>query len=267
MSKIYDALKKLEASRNGGAANGSGNGNGHARRRWPWSRQAEAAARVPLSVPSQLGPEVEEAYQRLGTNLLVAAPADAGPPPRVLGMTAARHGEGTTTTVAVFGSILARRRGGRVVVIEANFRSPSFDTAFRIQRNGGLAELVVGEKTLADVAQPCEAAPGLFAIGCGHTTLAPPALFDSPGLAGVLDQLRAEFEFVLVDLPPVNVYSDASILGPRLDAALVVIEADATRISEVDRARRNLERVGVRLAGSILNRRRSYVPALLEELL
>ena len=47
----------------------------------------------------------------------------------------------------------------------------------------------------------------------------------------------------------------------------MVIEADRTRIPEVERTRRNLERVGVRLAGSVLNRRRNYIPGFLEELL
>jgi Mrp family chromosome partitioning ATPase len=72
---------------------------------------------------------------------------------------------------------------------------------------------------------------------------------------------------VIVDLPPVNLYGDASIVGPRLDAALIVIEADRTRVPDVERTRRALDRVGVRLVGSVLNRRRSYIPAFLEELL
>ena len=75
------------------------------------------------------------------------------------------------------------------------------------------------------------------------------------------------FDFVILDLPPVNVYGDALIIGPRLDAAVIVIEADATRVPEVERARRTLERSGVRFVGSVLNRRRNYIPAFLEEML
>jgi tyrosine-protein kinase Etk/Wzc len=166
----------------------------------------------------------------------------------------------------VFASILTRRRGGRVVVVEANFRSPSFDAVFGIQRNGGFAELILGQRPLTEVAQPTEI-PNLFAIGCGQSTLAPSTLLDSPGVAPALDQLRSAFDFVIVDLPPVNVYGDATILGPRLDAALVVIEADRTRIPEAERTRRSLDRVGVRLAGCVLNRRRNYIPSYLDEML
>jgi capsular exopolysaccharide synthesis family protein len=270
MSRIYDALKKLEAERSGGAktngsGNGSGNGGGNGRRGWRrlfGGNGQRDRARMRFA----LGPEAEEAYQRLGTSLLVPGSAEAGPVPRLVAVTASRHGEGTTTTSAVFASILARRRGGRVAAVEANLRSPSFDTVFGIRRDGGLAELIQGQKALGEVVLPTEV-PNLFAIGCGHSTLGPPALLDSPGVAAALDQLRGHFDFVVFDLPPTNVYGDACILGHRLDAALIVIEADRTRMSEVERTRRTLERAGVRVVGSVLNRRRNYIPAFLDEML
>jgi len=278
MSRIYDALKKLEAERlrrggnggNGGGNGGNGgNGGGNGKRKgwrrfFPRNGRSNGHAQVALHL--SLGPEAEEAYQRLGTNLLVPAAGEAGPVPRLLGVTASRHGEGTTTTAAVFASILVRRRGGRVAVVEANRRSPSFDGVFAIPRDGGFAELIEGKKTLVEVALPTEV-PNLFALGCGHSELGAPALFDSPGMAAALEELRKQFAFVIFDLPPANVYADTSILAPRLDAALIVIEADRTRVSEVERTRRSLERAGVKLVGSVLNRRRNYIPAFLEEML
>jgi len=183
-----------------------------------------------------------------------------------MALTAARHGEGTTTTAAVLSSILTRRRGGRVAVVEANLRSPGFESVFGIKRNGGFAELITGEQGLTDVAQPTSI-PGLFAIGCGTSAVAPSSLFDATGLAAALDLLRQYFDFVIFDTPPVNVYGDSQILCPHLDAAVLVIEADRTRMPDVERARRTLDRVGVQLTGSVLNRRRNYIPALIEELL
>ena len=288
MSRIYDALKKLEAERLGrGGKSGNGGGNGHGngggnggnghgnggnggngkKRLWRRILWGNGHGRhIDVALKLDLAPEAEEAYHRLGTNLLLPGTADAGPLPRLLGVTASRHGEGTTTTAALFASIMVRRRGGRVAVVEANFRSPNFDAVFGIKRDGGFSEVILGQKQLADVAQPTEVA-NLFAIGCGHSTLGAPALFDSPGMRGALEQLRTQFEFVVFDLPPANVYGDTSILGPRLDAALIVIEADRTRVPEVERTRRSLERVGVKLVGSVLNRRRDYIPAFIEEML
>src|SRR5262249_45566299 len=280
MSRIFDAMKKLEAERSGAKSNGhNGHGNGHGngngshgngngrRRAWQWMVGGRRKKNgVPAPVNFDLGPEVEEAYQRLGTSLLVAPGAVAAEHPRLLGVVGSRHGEGTTTTAAVFASILVRRRGGRVAVVEANLRTPSFATAFGIQPTPGLVELLQGSAKLADVAQSTPV-PNLFAVAAGEPPAAPAALFDSPGLPTALAQLREHFDFTIVDLPPVNVYGDALIIGPRLDAAIIVIEADATRVPDVERARRTLERTGVRFVGSVLNRQRRYIPAFLEEML
>jgi capsular exopolysaccharide synthesis family protein len=277
MSRIHDALKKLEAERAGGGGAGNGHGNGHGggggngngrRRGWQWLLSGAARKRngQPAPVNFDLGPEVEEAYQRLGTSVLVTAGGLPTEQPKLLGVVASRHGEGTTTTAAVFAAILVRRRGGRVAVVEANLRSPSFETAFGVRAAPGLTDVVEGKASLADVAQPTTV-PNLFAIAGGNGTGAPAALFDSPGLPGVLTQLREHFDFTIIDLPPVNVYGDALIIGPRLDASIIVIEADATRVPDVERARRTLERSGVRFVGSVLNRRRNYIPAFLEEML
>lgn len=271
MSRIFDALKKLEAERagTGAAGNGHGNGSGNGRRRgWQWLLAGGRSKRngEPTPVNFDLGPEVEEAYQRLGTSLLVGPGVAPAEQPKLLGVVASRHGEGSTTTAAVFASILVRRRGGRVAVVEANLRSPSFPTAFGIRPAPGLADLVQGTSTLPDAAQSTSV-PNLFAVAAGDAPLGPAALFDAPGLPGVLAQFREHFDFTIVDLPPVNVYGDALILGPRLDAAIIVIEADATRVPDVERARRTLERSGVRFVGSVLNRRRSYIPSFLEEML
>jgi len=285
MSHIYDALKKLEAERSGaGKTNGHGNGhgnggnggnghgnghrNGNARRRvWQWLfGNGRPKTNGTLALNFNPEPEVEEAYQQLGTNILVSPGSESQATPQLLGVVASRHGEGATTTAAVFASILVRRRGGRVCVVEANLRSPSFERVFGTHPGGGFADLIRGERALADVTQTTPI-PNLFAIGAGDAPAGVSALFDSPGVVVALEQLRSNFDFVILDLPPVNLYGDASIIGPRLDAALLVIEADRTRIPDVERTRRALDRVGVKVVGSVLNRRRSYIPAFLEELL
>src|SRR5262249_9739982 len=148
MSRIYDALKKLQAEgrqspahrrgggggSNGSGGNGNANGSGNGRRSWrPWPFRRGRGGKdkaPPSAINFELGPEVEEAYQRLGTNLLVSPGQPATDHPRLLGVVASRHGEGATTTSAVFASILVRRRGGRGVGVEANLRSPSLETAF-----------------------------------------------------------------------------------------------------------------------------------------
>src|SRR5690348_3597247 len=119
MSHIYDALKKLEAERSGGGktnghgnghgnGGGNGHGNGNGRRRvWQWLLgNGRNKTNGTLALNFNPGPEVEEAYQLLGTNLLAGPGSESQPTPRLLGIVASRHGEGATTTAAVFASIL-----------------------------------------------------------------------------------------------------------------------------------------------------------------
>src|SRR5437879_13155315 len=100
MSRIYDALKKLEAERRGAKANGGGqgngggnggrngggngkrNGNGRSRWRWPFGRAPRREAEPRVALDFRLGPEVAEAYQRLGTTRLVSPGPRAAPVPR-----------------------------------------------------------------------------------------------------------------------------------------------------------------------------------------
>ena len=200
MSRIYDALKKLEAESQkstGGDGNGHGNGhgngkngggNGHGRRGWrpwPFRRNAGKPRPAPVAIDFNLGPEVEDAYQRLGTNLLLAPGQLDASHPRLLGVVASRHGEGTTTTAGVFASILVRRRGGRVVVVEGNLHSPSFETSFGVKPTPGLVDIIQGEATVAEVAQ-ATSVPNLFAVAGGHSAVTPASLFDSPGSSGSL---------------------------------------------------------------------------------
>ena len=77
----------------------------------------------------------------------------------------------------------------------------------------------------------------------------------------------AGLDFVIIDLPPVNRYADAAILAPKVDGVILVVEADRTPVVDAESAKKSLDRVGARIFGVVLNRRRSYVPATLQALL
>lgn len=271
MSKIYEALQKAQEEREGPAAGATAEAHEAApapRRSW-WqrsgrSRRAGALRSNGLRIDFDLAPDVEEAYQRLGTSLLT--PAKEQPVLRDLMVVAARHGEGTTTTAALFASTLAKRKKLDVLLIESNFRTPALEQVFPIKRNGGFADLIEGRREPDGLVQPTPQ-PNLFVMTSGHYDSTPTNILESPRLPEVLEKLHERFQFVVFDAAPVNVYTDALILGPRLDATVFVIEADRTRVDEVQRAKRQLERAGTNMLGVLLNRRKKYLPAFLEGLL
>jgi capsular exopolysaccharide synthesis family protein len=175
------------------------------------------------------------------------------------------HGEGTTTTAALFASTLAKRKKVDVLLVEANFRTPALEQVFPIKRNGGFADVVEGRAVIDEVVQ---ATPQqrLFVVTSGHYETSPSSVLESPLLGDAVTALHQRFQYLVFDCAPVNVYTDAVILGPRVDATVFVIEADSTRIDDVQRAKRQLDRAGAKLLGVLLNRRKNYVPSFLEGL-
>jgi len=264
MSKIYEALQKAQEERDGVPPLES---ERTPRRSWFRGRKGQtnghrAYAPGALRIDFDLAPDVEEAYQRLGTNLLTPTSKDPAAL-RDLMVVASLHGEGTTTTAALYASTLAKRKKLDVLLIEANLRTPALEQVFPIRRNGGFAELIAGTQDIDTVVQQTPQ-PNLFVMTSGHYETSPSHVLEASAMSDVLARLHERFQFVVFDSAPVNVYTDAQILGARVDATVFVIEADRTRIDEVQRAKRQLERAGAKMLGVLLNRRKNYLPSFLE---
>src|SRR6185369_8980263 len=217
MSKIYEALQKAQEERDGVPPLES---ERTPRRSWFGGRKSHAnghRSHTPgaLRIDFDLAPDVEEAYQRLGTNLLTPTAKDPAAL-RDLMVVASVHGEGTTTTAALYASTLAKRKKLDVLLIEANLRTPALEQVFPIQRNGGFAELVEGRQGIETVVQSTPQ-PQLFVVTSGHYESSPSAILESTRFAEVMEKLHERFQFVVFDSAPVNVYTDALILGPRMD--------------------------------------------------
>lgn len=268
MSKIYEALQRAQEEREGASTPSPLESEPRPRRSW-WrsGRAAKAHGGRPngsLHIDFDLAPDIEEAYQRLGTHLLL--PSREQPLLRDLMVVASQHGEGATTTAALFASTLAKRKKLDVLLIEANFRTPALEQVFPIQRNGGFAELVEGRQGIETVVQPTPQ-PQLFVVTSGHYESSPSGILESPRFGEVMEKLHERFQFVVFDSAPANAYTDALILGPHMDGAVFVVEADRTRIDEAQRAKRQLERAGTKMLGALLNRRKNYLPAFVEEMI
>lgn len=242
MSKIYEALKKAEQERES-------------------TRTSPLSAPPEVRVPAE--PIGEEEYQRLRANLLTAlGPASM----RTILVTAPRHHEGTTTVALGLASALAKEREARVLLIEANLRTPTLDRTVAVAHNGGLSDFLQGRQPGESVVTRVESLNLSIVLAGQSGTLAPQTI-DFELLGEMLARLRPQFDFVVIDSPPVNQYADASILSSKVDGVILVVEADSTPVVEAEAAKRQLERVGARILGVVLNRKRSYIPAFLESLL
>ena len=100
-------------------------------------------------------------------------------------------------------------------------------------------------------------------ITCGSKTTDPPSLLTSDGLLSRMTELRAEFDYVLVDGPPVNRYADATVLGKLADGVVLVVQANSTHREAARKAKETLAAANIRLLGAVLNKRTFPIPAAL----
>lgn len=204
-----------------------------------------------------------EAYRSIRTSLLFAAPAD---PLRTVLVTSSQPGEGKTATSVNLAMSLCEL-GNRVLLIDADLRRPRCHGELGLPPAPGLAEVLRGHATVADVAQrvdigriesPDHPAHGdgralLHLLQSGSRVADSAALLASRSMSALLAALQEEYDLVLIDSPPVFPITDASILASRVDGVVVVVHGQRTGRHVTREALERLRFVGARIIGVVLN--------------
>jgi polysaccharide biosynthesis transport protein len=162
-------------------------------------------------------------------------------------------GEGKSTTAANLAVALAET-GKDVLLVSADLRRPRAHQFFGLPNTSGLADLLSDGDPAA--AEPRSVAPHLWVLPSGPPPAHPSALMDSDAMRRFLKEQRDQFDFLVLDCPPALVVADTLALAPLADAVLVVADARASDREAVSRMREELEQVGGRIVGAVLNRSR-----------
>lgn len=146
-------------------------------------------------------------------------------------VTSAVPGEGKTLTVVNLALTLSESYGRRVLVIDADLRGPSLHSTLNIANDRGLSEaLKDGQLTYVEVSS------GLAVLPAGTPGPSPLAALTSPRMAQILEACASQFDWVLIDTPPIGVLSDAQVLVRLAGAVVFVIGAGSTPAATVERA-------------------------------
>lgn len=196
----------------------------------------------------QTAPDVAEAFRSLRTSILLSAT----PVPKLLLITSALPSEGKTTTALNLGATLASLNT-RVVVVDCDMRRPAVHRAAGVDNKPGFVQCLTGHVELAEAVLPVPGVPNLSVIPCGPIPPNPAEILSSHMTGELLRKLREEFEFVLVDSPPILSVADSRILATLTDAAVLVTRAHSTPYDVVRRARSLLYGANSRILGVALN--------------
>jgi protein-tyrosine kinase len=186
-----------------------------------------------------------EAYRSLAANLQFAY---TDRQLQTIGVTSAAEGEGKSTTVANLAVALAQA-GRRVVVVDADMRRPGQHTLFGLEREGGLADVLLGDEGQLPLK---DTATGVRVLTSGPSPANPLEALGSRRFDQVLALARAQADFVLVDMPPAGALADTTVVAPRLEGMLLVVSAGRTKRDLARRAREQLERVNANVLGVVL---------------
>ena len=193
-----------------------------------------------------------EAYRALRTNLSYVSPAS---PPRIIVITSALSGDGKTTSAANLAVTLAQQNK-RVLLVDAETRRGNLHALFGIEAQPGFFDLLYGQATPGECIRrvPLEGSGHLDVLPSGGSPNANAAdLLVAGRLAPFFDRLRSQYDYVLIDTPPLNLFTDAALIGAHADATLLVARADRTERQALRFAVLQLQHVQAKLAGAILN--------------
>jgi len=193
-----------------------------------------------------------EAYRTLRTNLNYLTPPR---PPRSIVVTSALPGDGKTTTAVNLAVTLAHQ-GQRVILIDAETRRGTVHEVFGIPPAPGFFDLMYGQASPGECIRRVQMEVGgtIDVLPLGSAPSVNPAdLLVAARLQPLFERLRAQYDYVLLDTPPLNLFTDAALIGAQSDALLLVARADRTDREELRFAVQQLRNVQVTLAGSILN--------------
>lgn len=222
-----------------------------------WKRRSRNSL-VTLEQPNS---PAAEAYRTLRTRMArLASQLDINS----VMVVSAGVGEGKSTTAANLAVVLAET-GKDVLLVSADLRRPRVHQFFSLQNKSGLSNLLTDgtppdkrKGPVADGKQMASelwsVAPNLWVVLSGPLPPHPSALMDSDSMRQFLKEQRDLFDFIVLDCPPALVVADSMALAPLADAVLVVADAKESDRDMVSRLKEELEQVGGKIVGAVLNR-------------
>jgi capsular exopolysaccharide synthesis family protein len=206
------------------------------------------AVQQPILITDRQRTSFAEAFRSLRTSVLLS---HAERPPRTILFTSSSPGEGKTTT-AINTAISLAQTGARVIIIDGDLRKPGVHKSLNIKTQPGLSTYLTRPVELNSIILE-HPTPNLSVIPSGAIPPNPSELLGSAKMRDMVKQLAEQFDFVVVDSPPVST-PDSLILSALVDGVILVIRCGDTPRELVSRAKQSLVDVNAKIFGVVLNR-------------
>lgn len=189
-----------------------------------------------------------EAYRILRTNLEFSGTTKKV---QTILLTSATPQEGKTTTSCNLAKTFAYA-GTKTLLIDFDLRRPALHHYFNLENKQGCMDHILGKVSLEEAVKPTET-ENLFLLNAGTLPPDPAEILASPKMESIINQLRENYEVIIIDTPPVAALADASIASRLADAVILVATVKKTRVDDLQTALNNLQTSGANVHGFIMN--------------
>jgi Mrp family chromosome partitioning ATPase len=200
-----------------------------------------------------------ELFREHADFLFKAPSANSG---RVLAIAGAAGGEGSSTVALRAAAALAASSESRVLIIDANALKPSLHLLLKVPNDQGFFDIVKGITP-----RVTQISPVLDFIAAGTVDAGAASVADSAGLGDAIAGFRTRYVWTVIYAPPLGRSPLLLALRRLLDGAVLVLEAERTRVETAQQAISQLGDVGIGDVGLVLNKKRYYLPTWLYKLL
>jgi len=190
-----------------------------------------------------------EAYRTLRTNIQLT---DLDNPPKFLVVTSAIPLEGKSTTALNLAVALAQKEG-KVLLVDADLRKPTIHKLLHLDNSSGFADLLVKNSELAASVKQSKDIDNLWVLTSGSIPSNPSELLGSSRMKTLVEQMKKEYEYVILDTPPLISVSDSAILASQADGIVMVVRPGKVKGEVGRRTKELLERIGTPVLGCVFN--------------
>ncbi|MDD2890068.1 MAG: polysaccharide biosynthesis tyrosine autokinase [bacterium] len=210
------------------------------------NKEKEGRIRLLTNLPARS--HAVESYRGIRTNIGFASPDK---PLKMVLITSACPSEGKSLTTANLAIIMAQTNM-KTLVIDADLRKPQVAYLFDKPREPGVTDVLAGSAELKDVIIPT-VIDNLWIIPAGTIPPDPTTLLSSQKTKDLLNKLRKDFDFILIDTPPIVSVTDALILSPEVDGVILVARSEKTGKDTILKAFKLLNNRNTKVLGAVIN--------------
>ena len=193
-----------------------------------------------------------EAYRVIRTSVQFA---QAGKELKTIAITSCTPNEGKSMTVANLAIVLTQA-GKSVLIMDCDMRNPTVHKNFNLSNKVGLSSCISMGTAVADAVQET-AIEGLDALTAGVIPPNPSELLGSERMQNILQRAKEEYDYVLIDTPPVLPVTDSLVLGSMVDGLILVIDSGEIKVEMAREVKNQLVHAGANILGVVLNKVRS----------